>query len=108
MLAKEAAVIEALIGFGSLRDENAAKRFRKFTTSAARFFYVDPKILQDHMLRAAAKNLSDGGALEDENLLASGSPDARIGGHEDGDDGCSDGGREMTDAGVVPDVQACC
>ena len=103
LLAREAIMINALIDLGTM---GSAKRFVKSTAAAARVLGVDSAILQDLVLRTGIENLLDGGILKDDDLLATGSPDAGIGGHENRDHGGPDGRGQMADAGVVSDIHA--
>ena len=107
LLAREAAAIDALIAMPAVGDALAVRRFEKRVASAARVFGIDSAVLQDLMLRAGAENLVDGRIDQDRDAIAPGSPDCRIGGNEDRDDRSPDGGGQMTDAGVVSDVQPC-
>lgn len=107
MLALEAIMVNALIDLGTQRDARAKRRFLKSTVSAARVLGVDSAVLQDVVLRTGAEHLGDGRVFEDSDALAARSPDARIGGDENGDDGRTDGRCQMTNAGIVPDVHAC-
>lgn len=106
LLAREAAAINALIDLGTLRDERAAKRFRRTCAGSARVLGVESAALEDALLRAGLQNLGDRGTFEDGDMSAPGSPDAGIRAHEDGDDGRAYGSGQMADAGVVADVQA--
>jgi hypothetical protein len=107
LLASEAAMINALINLGTIRDERSARRFVKSTASAARTMGVDSAALQDLVLRTAVENLVERGILEDDDVFTAGSPDARVGGDENRNHGSPDGCRQMADAGVVSEVQAC-
>jgi hypothetical protein len=106
-LAREASMIDALIGLGAARDERTVKRFLKIAAAAARVLGVDSDALLDLVLRTGIENLVDGRIFEDSDVLAAGSPEARIGGEEDGNDGSPNCGGQVADARVVPDVQAC-
>jgi hypothetical protein len=108
MLAREGTMINALIDLSTMRNERTAKRFLKNTAAAARILGLSPSVLEDLVLRTGAENLVDGRILEDSDELSSGSPDARIGGNENRDHRSPDGCGQMTDAGIVSDVQLCC
>jgi len=108
LLAREATMINALIDLGTRRDERTVKRFVKSTWSAARVLGVDSDALQDLVLRTSVENLGDARIFEDDHVFPTGSPDLRIGGDENCDHGSPDGGGQVADAGIVPDVQACC
>lgn len=105
LLAREATMINALVNLGTLRDARAQKQFLKGIAAAARVFRIDSTVLQDLVLRTGAENLGDGRIFEDDDVGASGSPNARIGGDENRDHGSPDGGRQMADAGIVSDIQ---
>jgi hypothetical protein len=107
LLAREATMINALIDLGTMRDERMTKRFLKSTLAAARVLGVDSDTLLDLVLRTGVENLSHGRILEDDDAAATGSPDAGIGSSEDRDHGSPDGGGQVADAGIVPDVHAC-
>jgi hypothetical protein len=107
LLAREAAMTSALIDFGTRRDARAEKRFVKAAMRAARVLGVDSAALQDAVLRTAIENLGDSGVFEDGDMVPAGSPDPRICGDENSDHGSADGGGQVADAGVVPDVHAC-
>lgn len=107
MLAREGTMINALIDMGTMRNERAQKRFLRSTAAAARILGVPLHALQDLVLRTGADNLVNARILEDGDEIAPRSPDARIGGDEDCNDGSPDGGGQMADAGIVPDVHAC-
>jgi hypothetical protein len=106
MLARETVMINALIELGAMRNERTAKRFLKSTAGAAKLLGVDSFVLQDVVLRTAAENLVNGRIFEDGDAVSSGSPDAGIGGNENRDHGSPDGGGQVADAGIVPDIQA--
>ena len=107
MLAREAAMINALINLGTAYSPRAEKLFVKNTASMARILRVDSKTLQDLVLRAGAENLGDGRIFEDGDVVPARSPDEGIGGYENRDDGSPDGRGEMADARIVPDIHAC-
>lgn len=106
LLAREAAAINALLDLGAMRDERAAKRFRRTCAGSARVLGVESAALEEALLRTGIENLADRGSFEDGDMSAAGSPDAGIGAHEDGDDGRADGRGQVADARVVADVKA--
>jgi hypothetical protein len=105
ILAREAIMINALIELGTMRDERTARRLVKSTEGAARLLGVDSAVLHDLVLRTAAENLINGRIFEDDDALTPGSPDARVGRDEDRDNRRPDGGGQVADARIVPDVQ---
>jgi hypothetical protein len=107
LLAREATMIEALIDLGTMRDGKTTRRFVKSAVAVARMLGIDSRTLQDLVLGTGAKNLVDGGTFENDDVAASGSPDAGIGGDEDGHHGSTDGRSQVADAGVVADIHAC-
>jgi hypothetical protein len=107
MLAREGVMLNALIELGAMRNERTARRFIKGTAGAAKMLGVSSFVLQDLVLRTAAENLVNGRVFEDRDAVSSGSPDAGIGGNENRDHGSPDGGGQVADAGIVPDIQAC-
>jgi hypothetical protein len=107
MLAREASMTSALIDLGIRRDARAGKRFVRSVARTARILGLDSASLQDTMLRTAIENLGDSGIFEDGDMVPPGSPDAGIGGDENRDDRSPHGGGQMTDPGIVPDIQAC-
>ena len=118
LLMAESAVINAAIDLGTERSMDAANRFGKTVHLNLRKVYgMDLQGLELGILAEATRalsqhpvssgdNLRNIRALQDSHPLAAGSPDARIAGQEDGDDGCADGGGQMRDAGVVADIDA--
>jgi hypothetical protein len=108
MLAREAVMINALIELGTMHSSRTEKRFVKSVESAARLLGVGSQMLQDLVLRTGAENLVNGRILEDGDAVSAGSPDEWVGGDENCDNGSPDSGCEMADAGIVPDIQACC
>jgi hypothetical protein len=107
MLAREGAMINALIEFGTTPNERAQKRFEKNTAGAARLLGVDSAVLQDLVLRTSAEHLGDGRIFEDRDTVSAGSPDSGVGRDEDGNHGSADGRGQVADAGIVPDIHAC-
>lgn len=107
MLAREASMTAALIDLGTRRDARAEKQFLKAVSRTARILGLDSTALQDVMLQTAVENLGDTRIFEDSDMIPSGSPDARVGGDENGEDRSPDGRGQMTDPGIVPDIQAC-
>lgn len=108
MLAREGCMINALIELGTMRDARTAKRFVKTTAGAAKMLGVDSEVLQDLVLRTGSENLINGRIFEDDDVFSPGSPDAGIGANEYRDHGSAYGGGQVADAGIVPDVHACC
>ena len=118
LLMAESAVINAAIDLGTERSVEAANRFAKTVHLNLRKIYgMDLQRLGAGALEEATRVLaqarasrgddfSDRGALQNRDARAAGSPDARIAGEEDGDDGRAHGGGQMRDAGVVADVDA--
>jgi hypothetical protein len=106
ILAREAAMINSLIDLGTMRTSRMAKRFVNNTTSAARILGVDSGALQDLVLRTGAEYLINGRIFENDDALSPRSPNAGIGRNEDRDDRRPDGGGQVADAGIVPDIQA--
>jgi len=118
LLMAESAVINAAIDLGTERSMEAAHRFGKTVhLNLRRVYGMDLQALGDGSLEEATRVLSqsrasggddlgDTGTIEYTDMRAAGSPDARIAGEEDRDDGRSDGGGQMRDAGVVADVDA--
>jgi hypothetical protein len=107
MLAREAVMINALIELGSMRNAHTARRFVKNTAGAAKILGLDSDTLQDLVLRTSAENLVNGRILEDDDMFAPGSPEARVGRDENPDHGSAYRGSQVRDAGIVPDIQAC-
>jgi hypothetical protein len=107
LLAREAIMIDALISLGTMRNERSKRRFVRRTCAAARALDVDSDVLQDLVLRTGIENLGDGRIFEDGDMVASGSPDAGIGGDENRDYGSPNGCGQMADTGIVSDVHAC-
>ncbi len=118
LLMAEAAVINAAIDLGTERSVEAANRFAKTVHLNLRKLYgMDLQRLGTGALEEATRVLAqghagrgddfhDGGTLQNGDLRAAGSPDARIAGQEDGDDGRAYGGCQMSDTGIVADVDA--
>jgi hypothetical protein len=107
LLAREATMINALIDLGTMGEKRVAKRFVKSTLAAARVLGVDSDILRELVLRTGAENLGYRRILEDDHVIAAGSPDMGIGGDEDGNDRRPDGRGQVADAGIVSDIHAC-
>jgi hypothetical protein len=118
LLMAESAVINAAIDLGTERTVEAANRFGKTVHLNLRKVYgMDLQALGvgtlEEATRVLAQNHSCGsgdlrhsGALQNTNMCATGSPDTRIAGQENGDNRSPDGGCQMRDAGVVADVEA--
>lgn len=118
MLVAEAAVINAVIDLGTERSEAMARRFARTAHLNLRKLYgMDLQPLGSSALAEASRvlaqnlaggveNLRDRRPLQNGNVRATGSPDAGIGGKEDGDDGRAHSGCQVGDPGVVADVNA--
>jgi hypothetical protein len=117
LLMAESAVINAAIDLGTERSLEAANRFGKTVHLNLRKVYgMDlqelgagtleeaTRVLSQHGV-SRGENLSDTGILHNSDAPAAGSPDARIAGLENGDNGRTDGGGQMRDARVVADVE---
>jgi hypothetical protein len=116
LLMAESAVINAAIDLGTERSVEAANRFGKTVQLNLRKVYgMDLQNLGAGTLEEAtrilaqcrlssADDVSDTGTLDNDYVRTAGSPDARITGEEDGDNGSSDGGGQMRDARVVAEV----
>jgi hypothetical protein len=107
MLAREAIMISSLIELGATGSERTARRFVKNTESLGRILGLDSTFLQDLVLRTGIEHLSHGRILKDRDKAAPGSPDARIGGDKNGNHGNTHSGRQVTNPGIVSDIQAC-
>ena len=117
LLMAESAIINAAIDLGTERSAEAANRFGKTVHLNLRKVYgMDLQGLHAGILaeatRALAQYRAGGGddlgntrILQNSHPFAAGSPDARIAGLEDGDNGGADGGGQMRDAGVVADIE---
>ncbi len=108
MLAREAIMINALIDLGTTGSARTQKRFERNIVALARILGIDSGVLQDFVLRVGSENLVNGRIFEDDDVFSPGSPDSRIGGDEYRDDRSPHGCGQVTDAGVIPDVHACC
>ena len=118
LLMAESALINAAIDLGTERSMKAANRFAKTVHLNLRKVYgMDLQALGVGILEEATRvlaqhsagcvdNLGDAGAAENRDAPAAGSPNPRIAGEEDGDDGRTDGGCQMRNAGIVADVDA--
>jgi hypothetical protein len=119
LLAAESAVINALINMGSERNVAAINRFAKRANRSLRSVYgMDLRKLAVRMLEEAtrvlrtqqasggADHVLDGGFFKSHDVQSAGSPDPCVGGQKDGHDGCPDGGGEVSDAGIVSDIEA--
>jgi hypothetical protein len=118
LLMAESAVINAAIDLGTERSIEAANRFGKTVHLNLRKVYgMDLQGLGVGTLEEATRVLSqshvsgsdhfsDTGTLQNSNVRAAGSPDTRVAGQENGDNGRADGGGQMRDAGVITDVDA--
>lgn len=118
MLAHEARLIDAVIDLGTRRNEKAEERFYRIADNMLSNFggadlrELIPKILEE-TARALAENargsrghLVHRGVRQRRNARAAGSPDGRIGAHENRDHGRPDGCGQMTDAGIIADINA--
>jgi hypothetical protein len=117
LLAAEAKAIDAVIDLGTVHD---VKRFEKNASMALRavggvdFRELIPMLIEEtskalkeqHRAMGGVENLLDGGLLEDDRAQAAGSPDGRVGGEKDSNDGRAGGRGEMSDAGIVADIEA--
>lgn len=125
LLAREAAVIDAVIEAGTQRDAESIHTSAKIINQAlASVHFQDLRRLGTELLLEARRVLAaqtagstaeppDGGdhiaglrALQRATMQAAGSPDGRIGRQENCDDGNAYGGGEVSDSGVVADVDA--
>jgi len=118
LLMAESAVINAAIDLGTERSIEAANRFGKTVHLNLRKVYgMDLQTLGVGTLEEATRvlsqnrvsgsdNLTNIGTLQNSHVLSAGSPDARIAGQEDDDNGRPNGCGQMRDAGVVADVDA--
>lgn len=118
LLVAESAVINAVIDLGTERSETMAHRFaRTAHLSLRKLCGMDFQSLGSGALTEASRvlaqnvagsveNLGDRGMLQNSDARAAGSPDAGIGGKEDGEDRSTHGGRQMGDPRVVADVEA--
>ncbi|MCU1338712.1 MAG: hypothetical protein JWO19_4293 [Bryobacterales bacterium] len=118
LLMAESAVINAAIDLGTERSVEAANRFGKtIQLNLRKVCGMDLQGLGVGALEEATRvltqdqatcsnNFSDTGSLQNGDVRSAGSPDARVGGKEDGDDRRAHGRGEMSDAGVVADVDA--
>jgi hypothetical protein len=122
LLMAESAIINAAIDLGTERSVEAANRFAKTVRLNLRKLYgMDLQVLGAGALEEATRvlaqdrarrsdHLSDTGPLQNSHaardLLAAGSPDARIAGEEDRDHRRTHGGCQMRDPGVVADEDA--
>ena len=118
LLMAESAVINAAIDLGTERSVEAANRFGKVVHLNFRKIYgmnlqgLGAGTLEEatRVLAQRSENrvddLQDAGTFENGHVQASRGPHARIAVEEDGDDGRSNSGCQMGDAGVVADVHA--
>ena len=115
LIAAEAKLIEAVIDLGTSGD---LRRFHRGATGALRnLLGEDLRVFSVCALQETARVLTeqkaggfdyllDAWIAERHHALGAGSPNGRIGGEEDRHDGNADGGGEVSDAGIVADVQA--
>ncbi len=118
LLVAESAVINALIDLGTERSEASAHRYARTAHMNLRKLYgMDLQFLGSGALEEAARVLGEkraGGiqnsidcrAFQNSDVGAAGSPDAGVGREENRNDGRSNGGCQMRDAGVVADEEA--
>ena len=115
LLTAEAAVINAVIDLGTERSVAAANRFAAAVhLNLRKICGMDMRGLGVGALQEATRVLSDcrrddpvdGGVLQNGDVRTAGSPDSRIGGQKNSDDGSADGGGKMGDSGIVADVHA--
>lgn len=116
LLMAESAVINAVIDLGTGRSIEAANRFGKTVHLNLRKIYgMDLQRLGAGTLEEATRalsqcsarggdDLSNTGTFQNGDVLAAGSPDTRIAGEEDGNDGRANGSSQMRDAGIIADV----
>jgi len=112
LLMAEAALINAVIDLGTERSVQAANRFATCVNlNLRKMCGMDLRELGTGVLVEATRALNhliNGGVLEDSDMLSTGSPDVRIGGQKNGDDGSAYSGRKMGDPGIVADIDARC
>jgi hypothetical protein len=120
LLACEAKVIDAVIDLGTARDAAAVKRFLRIANASLRnvggvdFRERIPSVIEEagrilneqHRALRGADDIVDGGIFEGDRSRAAGSPDGGIGGQKNRDYRSSDRGDQMTDAGIVADINA--
>lgn len=115
LLACESKVINAVIDLGSVRDLAAVRRFERTTNNALRsiggvdFRELIPRLLEEssRVLQQQpnrADNIVNRRTRQRRRARAAGSPDLVVGSEKNSDDRRSDGGGQMADAGIVPDV----
>ncbi len=118
LLADESKLIDAVIDLGTSRDAPSANRFLRAANAALRTVVGDdmrpliPRVLE-HATRVLAErnrapgsvdHLIDRRIPDDDHTLSTRSPDSRVGSEEDRHHGRANSGREMSNAGIVPDV----
>jgi len=110
LLTAEAALINAVIDLGTERSVQAANRFAACVNlNLRKIGGMDLRELGTGVLEEATRvldHLFDGGVLEDGDARAARSPDARISGEENGDDGSAYSGGKMGNSGVVSNIDA--
>lgn len=115
LLASEAKVVEAVIDLGTAGN---VLRFTRAAGSALRNISgedmrdlagraVDEtiRILSEHS-DGSVEHVADGGIFENHCVLAAGSPDGRVGREENGDAWHAGGCGQMSDPGIIADVDA--
>jgi hypothetical protein len=117
LIAREARLIDAVIGLGTSRDALAARCFSRAANSVLRnVLGVDmrellPRVVQQTTitLRDAVRRFDrvvDRRGYQRDHVIASRSPDARVGGEENRNRWDAHGGSKVRDPGVVADVYA--
>ena len=118
LLVAESAVINAVIDLGTDRSEASGHRFARTAHLNLRKLYgMDLQFLGSGALAEASRvlaqnvaggveNLRDRGTLQNSDVGTAGRPNAGIGGKEDRDHGRAHGGCQMSDAGIVSDIEA--
>ncbi len=118
LLMAESAVINAVIDLGTERSVGAANRFGKTIHLNLRKMHgmdlrglgvavlAEATRVLSQSLASGGNDLTDTGMLQDTNLGTARSPDAWIAGEENRDDGRTDGGCQVSDPGVIADVDA--
>lgn len=122
LLACESKLIDAVIDLGTSRDRAAARRFERIAIAALRsvggvdFREIIPRALEEaaRVLREqhgpidGGDGVIDRGILDGDGTRAAGSPDRGIGREKNGDGRSSHGCGQVSDAGIVADVDARC
>ena len=115
LLATEANVIDAVIDFGTSGDP---RRFSRFSKAALRSVLGDdlldlvPRVLEEsdrvlaELKASGFSNLLDFRIAHGDDAISARRPDLWIGGEKDRDDRNADGGGQVSDPGIVADVDA--